>query len=143
MIGNPSINCIKYSIVSARNLIFKIDTIDFKSIEIHWDFEIVITPYRLLLKGFKPHWKINQSNQVLRKPVKLLNSQNVNYWNRYWSRFEFIRLRIQYGTKISQEIKYHSIQLHYFGRFARLCCETSFFIETFIHKGGKKNERKR
>ena len=32
-------------------------------------------------------------------------SQNVNCW----SRCEFIRLRIQYGTKISKEIEYHSI----------------------------------
>ena len=83
----------------------------------------------LMLKRFETHSNPDLSNQVLRKPVKLLNSQNVNYWNRYWSRFEFIRLRIQYGTEISQEIEYHSIQLHYFGRFARLCCETSFFIE--------------
>ena len=47
---------------------------------------------------------IRRQNQVLKKLVKLLNSQNVNYC----SRCEFIRLRIQYGTEISSEIEYHS-----------------------------------
>ena len=63
--------------------------------------------YPLLLKVFEPYSKSNQSNQVLRKPVKLHSSQNVNCW----SRCGFIRLRIQYGTEISQEIEYHSIRM--------------------------------
>ena len=51
---------------------------------------------------YEPHWI---KNQVLKKRVNLHNSQNVNCW----SRCEFIRLRIQYGTEISKEIEYHSI----------------------------------
>ena len=59
----------------------------------------------LLLKDYSTLSKFLTQNQVLKKPVKLLNSQNVNCW----SRCEFIRLRIQYGTEISFEIEYHSI----------------------------------
>ena len=36
----------------------------------------------------------------------VVSAQNVNCW----SRCEFIRLRIQYGTEISFEIEYHSIK---------------------------------
>jgi len=61
--------------------------------------------YLSLLKEFEPYSKSEQSNQVLKKLVKLHNSQNVNCL----SRCEFIRLRIQYGTEISQEIEYQSI----------------------------------
>ena len=60
----------------------------------------------LLLKDYSTLSKFLTQNQVLKKPVKLLNSQNVNCW----SRCEFIRLRIQYGTEISFEIEYHSIK---------------------------------
>ena len=60
----------------------------------------------LLLKDYSTLSKFLTQNQVLKKPVKLHNSQNVNCW----SRCEFIRLRIQYGTEISFEIEYHSIK---------------------------------
>ena len=60
----------------------------------------------LLLKDYSTLSKFLTQNQVLKKPVKLLNSQNVNCW----SRCEFIRLRIQYGTEISLEIEYQSIK---------------------------------
>ena len=60
----------------------------------------------LLLKDYSTLSKFLTQNQVLKKPVRLLNSQNVNCW----SRCEFIRLRIQYGTQISLEIEYQSIK---------------------------------
>lgn len=52
---------------------------------------------------------------------KVFSSQNVNRW----SRCEFIRLRMQYGTEILQEIEYHSTET-----FQTLshCEKVSFFV---------------
>lgn len=82
----------------------------------------------LILKSFETYSNSNQSNQVLKKPVKLHSSQNVNYWNRC----EFIRLRIHYGTEISQGIEYHSITMfqdtfQIFGECLFLCFWVCFF----------------
>ena len=54
-----------------------------------------------------PWWSSLFKKHALNKElIKLPNSQNVNCW----SRCEFIRLRIQYGTEISLEIEYQSIK---------------------------------
>lgn len=84
----------------------------------------------MIIKAFESYSIRRCSNQVLRKPVKLLNSQNVNCW----SRCEFIRLRIQYGTEIFKEIEYHSIET--IKAFRNSVCEASFF-DSYLNKFGE------